>query len=36
MEMDKYFDLESIKDENKVQYSCIRLKGHASLRWDQL
>jgi hypothetical protein len=34
--MDKYFDYEYIKEEKMVKHAVIRLKGHATLWWDEL
>jgi hypothetical protein len=34
--LDKYLDYEEIDDENKVKHVVIRLKGHATLWWDEL
>jgi hypothetical protein len=34
--LDKYFDYEEIEDENKVKHVVTRLKGHATLWWDEL
>jgi hypothetical protein len=34
--MEKYFDYEDIKEENMVKHAVTRLKGHASLWWDEL
>jgi hypothetical protein len=34
--MDKYLDYEYINDENKVNHDVTRLKGHATLSWDEL
>jgi hypothetical protein len=35
-EMDKYFDYEEVDDEKKVKHVVTRLKGHATLWWDEL
>jgi hypothetical protein len=32
---DKYFEYEEIDDEKKVKHAMTRLKGHASLWWDE-
>ena len=32
----KYFDFEEIEDKNKVKYAVKRLKGHATIQWDEL
>jgi hypothetical protein len=34
--MDKYFDYEDDDEENKVKHDITRLKGHATLWWDEL
>jgi hypothetical protein len=34
--LDKYFDYEKIDDEKKVKHDVTRLKGHATLWWDEL
>jgi hypothetical protein len=34
--LDKYFDYEEIDDEKKVKHDVTRLKGHATLWWDEL
>jgi hypothetical protein len=34
--MDKYFDYKDIEEDNMVKHAVIRLKGHASLWWDDL
>jgi hypothetical protein len=34
--MDKYFDYEEVDDEKKVKHVVTRLKGHATLWWDEL
>jgi hypothetical protein len=34
--LDKYFDYEDIEEEKKVKHVVTRLKGHASLWWDEL
>jgi hypothetical protein len=34
--MDKYFDYEEVDEENKVKHAVTRLKGHATLWWDEL
>jgi hypothetical protein len=33
---DKYFDYEDVDGEKKVRHVVTRLKGHASLWWDEL
>lgn len=35
-EMEKYFDIEQIEDPKRVKTACLRLKGHASLWWDNV
>ena len=32
----KYFDYEDVKEDKKVKHVIIRLKGHATLWWDEL
>jgi hypothetical protein len=34
--MDKYFDYEDVDEEKKVRHAITRLKGHATLWWDEL
>jgi hypothetical protein len=34
--MDKYFDYEYVDGEKKVRHVVTRLKGHATLWWDEL
>jgi hypothetical protein len=34
--LDKYFDYKEIDDEKKVKHAVTRLKGHATLWWDEL
>jgi hypothetical protein len=34
--MDKYFDYEDVDEEKKVKHAITRLKGHATLWWDEL
>jgi hypothetical protein len=34
--LDKYFDYEDIEEDKKVNHVVTRLKGHATLWWDQL
>jgi hypothetical protein len=34
--MDKYFDYEDIDEEKKVKHVVTRMKGHATLWWDEL
>jgi hypothetical protein len=34
--LDKYFDYEDVDEGNKVKYAVTRLKGHATLWWDEL
>jgi hypothetical protein len=34
--MDKYFDYEDVDEEKKVKHTITRLKGHATLWWDEL
>jgi hypothetical protein len=35
-EMDKYFDYEYVDEEKRVKHVVTRLKGHASLWWDEI
>jgi hypothetical protein len=35
-DLDKYFDYEEIDDEKKVKNVVTKLKGHATLWWDEL
>jgi hypothetical protein len=34
--LDTYFDYEDIEEEKKVRHVVTKLKGHASLWWDEL
>jgi hypothetical protein len=34
--LDKYFDYEYIEEDKKVKHAITRLKGHATLWWDEL
>jgi hypothetical protein len=34
--LDKYFDYEDIEEDKKVKHAVTRLKGHATLWWDEL
>jgi hypothetical protein len=34
--MDKHFDYEDVNEEKKVKQEVTRLKGHATLWWDEL
>jgi hypothetical protein len=34
--LDRYFDYEDIEEEKKVKHAVTRLKGHATLWWDEL
>jgi hypothetical protein len=34
--MDKYFNYEYVEEEKKVRHVVTRLKGHATLWWDEL
>jgi hypothetical protein len=34
--MEKYFDYEDIDEEKRVRHVFTRLKGHATLWWDEL
>jgi len=35
-EMDNYFDYEDVEEEKKVRHDVTRLKGHATLWWNEL
>ena len=34
--LDKYFNYEDVEEDKKVKHVITRLKGHASLWWDEL
>jgi hypothetical protein len=34
--LDTYFDYEDIKEDKKVRHVVTKLKGHATLLWDEL
>jgi hypothetical protein len=34
--LDEYFDYEDVEEDKKVKHVVTRLKGHASLWWDEL
>ena len=34
--MDKYFDYDDVEEKKKVKHAVTRLKGHATLWWDEL
>jgi hypothetical protein len=34
--MDKYFDYEDVEEDKKLRHVVTRLKGHATLWWDEL
>jgi hypothetical protein len=34
--LDTYFDYEDIEEDKKVRHAFIKLKGHATLWWDEL
>jgi hypothetical protein len=34
--LDKYFDYEEVEEDKKVKHVVTRLKGHATLWWDEL
>jgi hypothetical protein len=34
--MEKYFDYEDVEEDKKVKHVVTRLKGHATLWWDEL
>jgi hypothetical protein len=35
-DLDKYFDYEDVEEDKKVKHPITRLKGHATLWWDEL
>jgi hypothetical protein len=35
-DLDKYFDYEDVEEEKKVKHAVTRLKGHATLWWDEV
>jgi hypothetical protein len=35
-DLDKYFDYEDVEEDKKVKHVVTRLKGHATLWWDEL
>ena len=35
-ELDRYFDYEEIEEDKKVKLDVTRLKGHATLWWDNV
>jgi hypothetical protein len=35
-DLDTYFDYEDIEEDKKVKHAVMRLKGHATLWWDEL
>jgi hypothetical protein len=35
-DLDKYFDYEDVEEDKKVKHAVKRLKGHATLWWDEL
>ena len=35
-DLDKYFDYEVVEEDKKVKHAVTRLKGHATLWWDEL
>jgi len=35
-EMEKYFELEQIKNPMRIMFACTRLKSHVYLWWDKL
>jgi hypothetical protein len=35
-DIDKYFDYEDVEEYKKVKHAANRLKGHATLWWDEL
>ena len=34
--LDTYFDYEDVEEDKKVKHAITRLKGHATLWWDEL
>ena len=34
--LDKYFDYGEVDDKNKVKFAVTKLKGHATIWWDEL
>ena len=34
--LDKYFEYEDVEEDKKVKHAITRLKGHATLWWDEL
>ena len=36
IELDKYFEYDEVEEEKRVILVMMRLKGHASLRWDSV
>jgi hypothetical protein len=34
--LDKYFDYEDVQEDKKFKHAVTRLKGHATLWWDEL
>jgi hypothetical protein len=34
--LDTYFDYEDVEEDKKVKHAIMRLKGHATLWWDEL
>jgi hypothetical protein len=34
--LDKHFDYEDVEEDKKVKHSITRLKGHATMWWDEL
>jgi hypothetical protein len=34
--LDKYFDYEDVEEDKKVKHAITRLKGHATLWWDEM
>ena len=35
-EMEKFFNWEELSDPRRVKFSCIKLRGHDALWWDNL
>ena len=34
--LNKYFDFEEMEDKKRVRYVATRMKGHATIWWDEL
>ena len=35
-EVEKYFDLKKLKDPYRVKLMVVKLRGHATLKWDDV